>query len=70
MLEAPQDMALICYRRPQSVSVITKAKQSKESSGTPELDEATRFKAERRFYSFYELHMDPDPNAQGPASFD
>ncbi|KAH6634363.1 hypothetical protein B0J18DRAFT_415983 [Chaetomium sp. MPI-SDFR-AT-0129] len=55
---------------PQSVSVITKAKQSKEGAGLPELDEATRAKAERRFYSYYELHTDPDPNAQGPASFD
>jgi pre-mRNA-processing factor 39 len=56
--------------RPQSVSQITKAKQSKDSSGVPELDEATRLKAEKRFYAYYELHMDPNPNAQGPASFE
>ncbi|KAJ4297135.1 hypothetical protein N0V88_004053 [Collariella sp. IMI 366227] len=55
---------------PPSVSLITKAKLSKEGSGIPELDEATRAKAERRFYNYYELHTDPDPDAQGPASFD
>jgi pre-mRNA-processing factor 39 len=55
---------------PQSVSIITKAKQSKESVGLPALDDATRPKAERRFYNYYELHTDPDPNAQGPANFD
>jgi pre-mRNA-processing factor 39 len=55
---------------PQSVSPITKAKLSKEGAGLPELDEATRVKAERTFYNYYQLHMDPDPNAQGPASFD
>ncbi|KAL2017891.1 hypothetical protein VTK56DRAFT_1547 [Thermocarpiscus australiensis] len=54
---------------PQSVSPITKAKHTKEFGGLPELDEATRLKAERRFYNYYELHTDPDPNAQGPASF-
>ena len=57
-------------RSPQSVSLITKAKQSKEGAGLPELDEESRLKAERRFYSYYELHMDPDSNAQGQASFD
>jgi pre-mRNA-processing factor 39 len=55
---------------PQSVSLITKAKQSKESAGLPALDDATRPKAERRFYNYFELHTDPDPNAQGPANFD
>lgn len=55
---------------PQSVSFIAKAKQSKEGAGTAELDDATRGKAERRFYSYYELYTDPDPNAQGAADFD
>lgn len=55
---------------PQSVSLITKAKQSKDAAGVAGLDEATRIKAERRFYNYYELHTDPDPNAQGPADFD
>ncbi|KAL2271162.1 hypothetical protein VTJ83DRAFT_533 [Remersonia thermophila] len=54
---------------PQSVSPITKAKLSKDGAGLPELDEATRSKAERRFPAFYELYVDPDPSAQGPASF-
>ncbi|KAK3383216.1 hypothetical protein B0T24DRAFT_519426 [Lasiosphaeria ovina] len=56
---------------PQSISTITKAKLSKDSNGLPvgELDDATRLKAESRFYNYYELHMDPDPNAQGNASF-
>lgn len=55
---------------PQSVSVITKARQNKDGAGLPVLDEESRLKAERRFYSYYELHVNPDPNAQGPASFD
>ncbi|KAK4136434.1 hypothetical protein BT67DRAFT_439427 [Trichocladium antarcticum] len=55
---------------PQSVSVITKARQHKDGAGPPVLDEESRLKAERRFYSYYELHVNPDPNAQGPASFD
>jgi pre-mRNA-processing factor 39 len=50
--------------------LITKAKHNKEGAGLPELDEATRPKAERRFYNYYELNVDPDPNAQGPANFD
>ncbi|KAK3355028.1 hypothetical protein B0H65DRAFT_535788 [Neurospora tetraspora] len=56
---------------PQSISVITKAKLGGKENGVAmgELDEPTRQKAETRFYSFYQLHMDPDPNAQGPASF-
>lgn len=58
-----------CRHSPQSVSAITNAKQAKESGGLPDLDETARLKAERRYYNYYELHMDPDPNAQGPASF-
>jgi pre-mRNA-processing factor 39 len=38
-------------------------------SAAGELDEAARRKAETRFYSYYQLFTDPDPNAQGPASF-
>jgi len=54
---------------PQSVSFITKAKQSKDASGVPELDETTRPSAERHFLKYYQLHRDPDPNAQGTADF-
>lgn len=34
-----------------------------------ELDEASRQKAELRFFNYYQLYIEPDPNAQGPASF-
>lgn len=34
-----------------------------------DLDEETRPKAESRFYSYYQLHMEPSQDAQGPASF-
>ncbi|KAK0617880.1 hypothetical protein B0T17DRAFT_314168 [Bombardia bombarda] len=57
---------------PHSVAV---AKANKKGSNgiapTPlgELDEATRVKAGSRFYSYYQLHTDPDPNAQGSAPF-
>ncbi|KAK3394138.1 hypothetical protein B0H63DRAFT_460151 [Podospora didyma] len=55
---------------PQSVSDITKAKLGGENGfAIGELDEASRIKAESRFYNYYELFIDPDPNAQGPANF-
>jgi len=56
---------------PQSTSAIAKSKLGARENGAPlvELDDATRSKAESRFYSYYQLHMEPDPNAQGPASF-
>jgi len=58
--------------RPQSIStVVGKSKLGAKENGIPlgELDDATRLKAESRFFSYYQLHMDPDPNAQGPANF-
>jgi len=45
-----------------------KAKLSK-GAVLGDLDEETRPKAESRFYSYYQLHMEPSPDAQGPASF-
>lgn len=54
---------------PQSVSLVGELKSGKELALVQELDEATRPKAEGSFWSFYELHADPDPDAQGPASF-
>ena len=56
---------------PQSVSAVAKADHGSKENGVAagELDEATRPKAESRFYSYYQLYMDPDPNAQGPATF-
>lgn len=54
--------------RPVSVS---KDKFSAKENGVPvgELDEATRPKAEARYFSFYDLYLEPDPKATGPADF-
>ena len=52
------------------MSSAAKAKLGKENGvALGELDEDTRPKAEARFYSYYQLHIEPDPNAQGPAIF-
>jgi len=50
---------------------LSKAKLGAKENGIAhvEMDEATKVKAEGRFFSFYQLHMEPDPDAQGPASF-
>ncbi|VBB72131.1 Putative pre-mRNA-processing factor 39 [Podospora comata] len=54
---------------PRSVSLADKAKDGKENGVVPELDPTSRLKAEGRFYNYYELHADPDENAQGLADF-
>ncbi|KAK4230549.1 hypothetical protein QBC38DRAFT_469034 [Podospora fimiseda] len=54
---------------PQSVSFAGKAQQGKDVVNFQELDDATRLKAEGNYYSFWQLHRDPDPNTQGPAPF-
>ncbi|KAK1754966.1 hypothetical protein QBC47DRAFT_205223 [Echria macrotheca] len=56
---------------PRSVSAMNKAKLGAKENGMAhiEMDEATRVKAEGRFFTFYQLHLEPDPDAQGPASF-
>lgn len=56
---------------PQSILTVGKSKLGGKENGVPlgELDDATRPKAESRFFSYYQLHMEPDPNAQGPANF-
>ncbi len=57
---------------PSSVSLFAKEqKTGTKENGAPfaELDEDTRLKAEARYFSYYELFADPDPNAQGPAIF-
>ena len=56
---------------PHSVLFHTRAQLGGKENGVAlgELDDATRQKAEGRFYSYYELHSDPDPTAQGPAPF-
>ncbi|ROW16163.1 hypothetical protein VPNG_01863 [Cytospora leucostoma] len=50
---------------------ISKDKFAAKENGLPlsELDEATRQKAEARYFSYYELYTDPDPKAAGPADF-
>lgn len=50
---------------------ISKDKFSAKDNGVPlgELDEATQQKAEAHYFSFYELHVDADPKANGPADF-
>ena len=56
---------------PQSVSTVAKLKLGSKENGVVlgEIDEASRTRAESRFFSYYQLHVDADPNAQGPASF-
>ncbi|KAK3695028.1 hypothetical protein B0T22DRAFT_454098 [Podospora appendiculata] len=56
---------------PMSVSFATKARLAGKDASLAmgEMDEATRQKAEGRFYSYYQLYMDPDSEAQGSASF-
>ncbi|KAK3942741.1 hypothetical protein QBC46DRAFT_406051 [Diplogelasinospora grovesii] len=53
------------------VSIAAKAKLSGKENGVAlgELDDAVRQKAEGRYYSYYELYIDPDMAAQGPATF-
>lgn len=55
-------------RSPLSIS---KDKFAAKDNGVPlgELDEATQQKAEARYFSFYELYVEPDPKAQGTAAF-
>lgn len=53
---------------PQSVSILSKAGKEIDTA-LPELDEASRLKAESRFFSYYQLQREPDANAQGPAPF-
>ncbi|CAK7208948.1 hypothetical protein SEUCBS140593_000328 [Sporothrix eucalyptigena] len=52
---------------PASVSSTDKLNQ--KESGAATLDAATQQKAEGRYQSYYEVYAEPDPAAQGPASF-
>jgi pre-mRNA-processing factor 39 len=56
---------------PPSVALSASPKSGAKENGASaaEMDEATRQKAEARYYSFYQLHMDPSPIMQGTASF-
>ena len=62
---------LLTHYRPPSVSALAKGKASVKDDGMPleELDDATKKKAEARFFNFYEINMEVDPEAQGPANF-
>lgn len=57
--------------RPPSIATVSKvgtgAKENGASRG--ELDEAAKQKAEARHLRFFELHTEPDNDAQGPADF-
>lgn len=57
--------------RPSSVAKLSKGADSlAENSGAQGvLDEASRHRAEAQYFNFYELHGEPDPNAQGTADF-
>lgn len=50
---------------------ISKDQFAAKENGVPlgELDEATQQNAESHYFSFYELHVDADPKANGPADF-
>ncbi|KAL1878677.1 hypothetical protein Daus18300_001952 [Diaporthe australafricana] len=50
---------------------ISKDKFAAKDNGVPlgELDEATQQKAEARYFSYYELYVESDPKATGPADF-
>lgn len=52
---------------PSSISKGSKLDQKDDH--LPDLDATTQAKAEGRYQSFYEVYTEPDPVAQGPASF-
>ncbi|CAK7237297.1 hypothetical protein SBRCBS47491_009927 [Sporothrix bragantina] len=51
------------------VSVSFTNKFGEKETEVPALDGETQLKAEGRYQSFYEVYAEPDPAAQGPASF-
>lgn len=54
------------------MSVYSKSGPGQKENGLAlaELDDATKDKAEAKYRSYYDLHGDANPEAQGPASFD
>lgn len=62
---------LLTFNRPASVATLYKSGDSAKENGAPrgELDEASRAKAEARYWNFYEVYAEPDPEAQGTADF-
>lgn len=57
---------------PPSVAALSKSASGvKEENGAVpgELDDASKPKAEARYLNFYELYIEPNPDAQGPAVF-
>lgn len=52
------------------MSVYSKSGPGQKENGLAELDDATKAKAEAKYWSYYDLHGDANQEAQGPASFD
>lgn len=62
---------LTTFFRPSSVvAAALKSTGAKENGvARGELDDASRQKAEARHWAFYQLHGEPNADAQGPADF-
>ena len=53
------------------MSVYSKSRAGKETGlALAELDDATKAKAEAKYWSYYDFNGDTNPDAQGPASFE
>jgi pre-mRNA-processing factor 39 len=53
------------------VSVYSKTRAGHKENGLTlaELDDATKVKAEAKYWNYYDLHGDANPEAQGTAGF-
>ncbi len=60
---------MLTDRRPPSVSALSSKDSKHNGAGPGELDDGSRLKAESSYYSYYQCHSDPDPNATGSASY-
>lgn len=65
------EYSVLTDARPPSVAKVSKSESGARENGVhrSELDETSRQKAEARHLSFFELHTEPDAEAQGPADF-
>lgn len=59
------------FSSPSSVAAASALQAEAKENGAagPELDEASRRKAESSMFFFYEVHMEPDAATQGLADF-